>query len=127
MKQAKAQSSGRARLRLTTIAAILVAGALGFSLHAGLRSSGNGGRLARRIVISNGDGEEHTQQQHVEAPKVVCPVCAKCPDPKPQAPATVQQIIVSAAASVENPRLYHVVTTCQGFSNHWQARIHYYW
>ena len=26
-----------------------------------------------------------------------------------------------------NPRLFHVLTTCQGFSNHWQARVHYYW
>ena len=27
----------------------------------------------------------------------------------------------------KNPRLFHVLTTCQGFSNHWQVRVHYYW
>lgn len=35
--------------------------------------------------------------------------------------------IVTSAASVHNPRKYHLVTTCQGFANHWQARVHYYW
>jgi len=28
---------------------------------------------------------------------------------------------------VHNPRRYHVITSAQGFANHWQARIHYYW
>ncbi|GFH15987.1 uncharacterized protein HaLaN_12328, partial [Haematococcus lacustris] len=26
-----------------------------------------------------------------------------------------------------NPRQYHVITSAQGFGNHWQARIHYWW
>lgn len=26
-----------------------------------------------------------------------------------------------------SPRSFHTVTTTQGFANHWQARIHYYW
>eukprot|EP00798_Chlamydomonas_sp_ICE-L_P029534 gene29534-5880_t len=34
---------------------------------------------------------------------------------------------VLALAHMQNPRLYHTITSAAGFSNHWQARIHYFW
>ncbi|GAX78872.1 hypothetical protein CEUSTIGMA_g6311.t1 [Chlamydomonas eustigma] len=35
--------------------------------------------------------------------------------------------VISSSVVIHNSRKFHVLTTCQGFANQWQIRIHYYW
>lgn len=129
---AAASSRGRPRLPLSSIAAGLITCAVVFSLYTAFRpTSTSAPGLSRRIVIS-GEGEVSRGGVSRAPP---CPICPKCPvaspakPAKPAAPLAPARVVLSSSAqlNLQNSRRYHVVTTCQGFSNHWQARIHYYW
>jgi hypothetical protein len=117
------------QLRLLDIAAYsLVSGAILFSLFCVLRTNWSqqqpiGHAGTQRLLSGLETGAEAgakaitlSQRALVDSPVVQSP----CPTSKPLQ-------IVSSAVNIHNPRKYHLVTTCQGFSNHWQARIHYYW
>lgn len=77
------------------------------------RSAANGRASSRSLKLhSQYEGEE---QRDEGASCAKCPACPKADDQPKAAP------ILSSAAILHNPRRYHVVTTVQGFSNHWQA------
>lgn len=69
----------------------------------------------------NSDDSADAARTSLHAP---CPACPACPDRAKQ-PADERPRIISTAALLHNPRRYHVVTTAQGFSNHWQVRAHH--
>ena len=115
------------RLRSSTLngfAYALVTAALLFSLYCGFRasfpSSGNSGsdvQGSRILLTRQGTAVKVEADPPVEVVQSPCPKVAV-----PQ-----RHRIISSSVIVHNPRRYHVLTTCQGFSNHWQVRIHYYW
>lgn len=115
---------------LDLLAYALIATALIFSLYSALHanwldeaSSGGGGGPGRKLVTNSGSGDAiiaDTPRAAIDLEQLATKV-PPCPEAKPVIK------IMSSAAYVHNPRKYHLVTTCQGFSNQWQARIHYYW
>ena len=114
------------RLRSSTLnlfAYALVTATLLFSLYSGYRaytsfpSNGPEKITASRILLTKQDSGLKSGTISPEAPQ--SSPCPKVVSSRPR--------ILSTAAIVHNPRRYHVLTTCQGFSNHWQIRIHYYW
>ena len=115
------------RLRSSTLnlfAYALVTAALLFSLYSGYRvsfpsstSSTGQEKVAGSRVLLRDTGLQSGGT--IEAPSSSN---SPCPRAVPS-----RSRILSTAAIVHSPRRYHVLTTCQGFSNHWQIRIHYYW
>ncbi|KAG2433123.1 hypothetical protein HYH02_012825 [Chlamydomonas schloesseri] len=143
MKQASTPK-GKPRFRLKlehaavffVVAAVLFFGYSVFQASTGSGSSSGGGvsglnthhhsgGLNRRTLVrvgaeegGDGDGGDGT---HVEVAK-------PCPKAEPVVKTeTVTVTKLVYGSTLQNPRAYHVVTTVAGFSNHWQARIHYYW
>ena len=116
------------RLRSSTLnsfAYALVASALIFSLYCGFRasfpssSSGGSGSSSRFLLTQHPVQRLTTLDSAAAAPPLASSPCPKA--------VPVRASIISASVILHNPRRYHVLTTCQGFSNHWQVRIHYYW
>ncbi len=103
----------------------LVAAALLFSLYCGVRAnwvskSEGGGSVRRNVLAFNTRGASSIDGPHAPREVVVVePKASPCPQAHPQ--------LLSSSVLIHNPRKFHVLTTCQGFSNHWQIRIHYYW
>ncbi|KAG1669891.1 hypothetical protein FOA52_002417 [Chlamydomonas sp. UWO 241] len=133
------RGAGGRRYLLDIAAYGLVGCALLFSAYCVLRvnwsieGSANGGTVARKLVTTGSGGNVKVleKQAGVTSPLQAGAVIGiegqqakekPCPEIHAVAPR-----IMSAAVSVRNPRKYHLVTTAQGFSNAWQARIHYYW
>lgn len=143
-RAAMRRGGGRNRSLLDLSAYGLVGCALLFSAYCVLRvdwsieGSGDGGAVARKLVTTGSGGAViekiaaggQEKQAGVNSPLQAGAIGIEgqkarekpCPEVQRLAPR-----IMSAAVSVRNPRKYHLVTTAQGFSNAWQARIHYYW
>ncbi|GLI67444.1 hypothetical protein VaNZ11_011637 [Volvox africanus] len=131
----QAKSAARRRgVRLEHAAGFFVAAAVIFFLYsvfqASLGGSGGGsgvsngaralGFRSRTLINLNSKGQSASDQAEGSA----------SPSPCPEAPVRKETVTVTKlvyGSTVQNPRAYHVVTTAAGFSNHWQARIHYYW
>ncbi|GLC53212.1 hypothetical protein PLESTB_000720300 [Pleodorina starrii] len=123
---------GRRGFRLEHVAGFFVAAALVFFLYsvyqASTGSSGGAGAAAgalgslrtRNLIHLTGQASGSSASSASSASP--CPAAEVVHDTKT---VTVTKLVYGS--TVQNHRAYHVVTTAAGFSNHWQARIHYYW
>ena len=88
----------------------------------GLITQHNSGGLHRRTLVRVGAEEDGSGEGDGQ---VVAKPCPKAEQVVKTETVTVTKLVYGS--TLQNPRAYHVVTTVAGFSNHWQARIHYYW
>ncbi len=137
---AKAAQNRRPRFRLEYAAAFFIAAALLFFLYSVLQAGTGGqstgsnsfgaslGGSARRSLVRM--GTLNGQSTQTDAGALLAAKQPPCPEAKTNTVVKQETVTVTKlvyGSTVQNPRAYHVVTTTQGFSNHWQARIHYYW
>ena len=155
MKPPSAKSPKRLKFRLECVAGFFIIAAVVFTLYCGLQMAlpawQQGGSSPKHTSVRNrrlgnsqqdgpaasdkpdyedSDGADAGRQHgryhlhkraHEETP---CPK-AEVKEVTKVETKTVTQLVYGVSA--HNERAYHVVTTAQGFPNHWQARIHYYW
>lgn len=137
---AKVAQNRRPRFRLEYAAAFFIAAALLFFLYSVLQAGTGGqstgsnslgaslGGSGRRSLVRIGTPDGQSPQ--TDAGALVAATHPPCPEAKTNTVVKQETVTVTKlvyGSTVQNPRAYHVVTTTQGFSNHWQARIHYYW
>ncbi|PNH03274.1 putative cytochrome c-type heme lyase [Tetrabaena socialis] len=133
------QASRRPRFRLEHAAAFFVVAAVLFFGYSVIQASfgssasfGSGvgiGSSSRREMVRVGAGDSSAGAKLAATSPAVVAAQSPCPE-APEKAATTTTVLVTKlvyGSTVQNPRAYHVVTTAAGFSNHWQARVHYYW
>ena len=119
--------------RLNLLAVGLISAAVLFAIYCGLQASFGGfgskdpGKGSTRLLLKNGEGGSGAQ--NATSPAGSSSTGGVLPGQQQQQQAAVLPPVIkpSTHVSVRNSRKYHTITTTQGFANHWQARIHYYW
>ncbi|KAJ9512188.1 hypothetical protein QJQ45_012658 [Haematococcus lacustris] len=132
-----ARSKGGQRQRYGNVQMVglfLIVAALLFSVYSSFSSNTapdsegkDAGPIMRRSILL---GKGVSMAEDVEAIATPCPSCPSCRPANSQAevlPSEPTALPSPTSKPTSNPRQYHVITSAQGFGNHWQARIHYWW